>query len=1212
MGAKEEATTNPKSPPSSQESMMDDPEPTLSLPPFEEEYDGEPTLAPVMMPAPEAAAVPEPSPGAEPTSPLPEEPTAASSWVAAMEEHDGWPAPDPSLMEVLEHQAEHLAEKQAELPWPPTTDDDDEHPWLPRVQEPLPEAKLLQEPSPEPEQVNEDMPDPALIAEVERLLEPVRERIHESEPTSSPTLELPPEPEENWLMSDPELMAKVEQLFGPKVETQSEVEQRSEPEQEEETEPETESESFFEPEEALEAEPEASEPITEPEAAPEAEAEQETEQAAELKHEPEPMAGPPHVSALEKRWPLSALASLLRWRKSKPAPAPAPEVEASVEQDLEKEPESEEWSAFNPETVMELPVEPEQEKVEMEPEAEQEAEPEAEQEPEVEQEAEPEDKQPITSSHGLASEAEFDQEPDEEWEDFVATLKSKAEPPVESEHETEPENSEEDEEWEAFVASLKPEAQKISQSEPEEEPEDEEWEAFVASLKPKTGKLVEPEPETEPEAPSEGKAREEFVALLQPKGGKPMAPDHEIEAEPEPENEPETRQLFGPEHELEPESASEQERWVAFDPSQETEAEHHPWPIPIPEPSPEFEELETESETEPEPAAWSEPEPEFTVAPEVEEVEDDEVDDYEDDEGEPTFAPEPELQPDPPERLLGEALVARGKLDPMALERAQRLFQDTPNEKFANLLITLGLVAPLDVAEALAGLYKVPLVRADQFPELPILEDRISTRFLREAKVLPLHEHEDELTLAMVDPSDTYTIDAVKMATGKNIAPRVALPSEIETALERLYGAGRSAVGQIVGDIGIETDEFGLNADVQQLKDLASEAPVIRLVSLIITNALSMRASDIHIEPFEDRLIVRYRIDGVLHEIESPPKRLSAAVISRVKIIANLDIAERRLPQDGRIRLRTQGKDIDLRVSTVPTMHGESVVMRILDKGGVALDFHKLGFSEKTLDRFLTALMQPNGILLVTGPTGSGKTTTLYTALDRLNQPDVKILTVEDPVEYQMPGINQIQVKPQIDLTFANALRSIVRQDPDIIMIGEIRDLETAQIAVQSALTGHLVLSTIHTNDSASTVNRLLDMGMEDYLLTSTVIGIQAQRLVRTLCEHCKEPYTVLPEMVDELGLRRMVPEAQKDITMWHAKGCKECSNTGYMGRVCILEVLLMTDTVRSLVMKHAISGEIKEQAIADGMTTMYEDGLRKALAGVTTIEEVLRATRED
>ena len=309
---------------------------------------------------------------------------------------------------------------------------------------------------------------------------------------------------------------------------------------------------------------------------------------------------------------------------------------------------------------------------------------------------------------------------------------------------------------------------------------------------------------------------------------------------------------------------------------------------------------------------------------------------------------------------------------------------------------------------------------------------------------------------------------------------------------------------------------------MQQLKDLASEAPVIRLVSLLITNALDMRASDIHVEPFENKLNVRYRVDGVLHDVESPPKRLSAAVISRIKIMANLDIAERRLPQDGRIRLRVQGKEIDLRVSTVPTMHGESVVMRILDKGGVALDFHKLGFEDDTLKLFLDVLMEPHGILLVTGPTGSGKTTTLYTALDRLNQPDVKILTVEDPVEYQMVGINQIQVKPQIDLTFANALRSIVRQDPDVIMIGEIRDLETAQIAVQSALTGHLVLSTVHTNDASSTVNRLLDMGVEDYLLTSTVIGILAQRLVRKLCPNCKEAYTALPEVVEQLGLAQV------------------------------------------------------------------------------------------
>jgi general secretion pathway protein E len=394
------------------------------------------------------------------------------------------------------------------------------------------------------------------------------------------------------------------------------------------------------------------------------------------------------------------------------------------------------------------------------------------------------------------------------------------------------------------------------------------------------------------------------------------------------------------------------------------------------------------------------------------------------------------------------------------------------------------------------------------------------------------------------------------------------------------------------------------------LKDLASEAPVIRLVNLIISHALERRASDIHIEPFENQLIVRYRIDGVLHETESPPRRLSAAVISRIKIMANLDIAERRLPQDGRIKLRIQGKEIDLRVSTVPTMHGESVVMRILDKGGVALDFKSLGFDDDNLKAFIDVLMQPHGIILVTGPTGSGKTTTLYTALDQLNNPDVKILTVEDPVEYQMPGINQIQVKPQINLTFANALRSIVRQDPDVIMIGEIRDLETAQIAVQSALTGHMVLSTVHTNDAASTVNRLLDMGVEDYLLTSTVNGILAQRLVRTLCIHCRKPYHALPEVVEQMGLKRYTAEAQ--VTLYHPVGCEHCGSTGYRGRICILEMLPISDAIRSLIMRHATSGEIRAQGVKDGMQTMYENGLGKSVQGITTIEEVLRVTRED
>ena len=561
-----------------------------------------------------------------------------------------------------------------------------------------------------------------------------------------------------------------------------------------------------------------------------------------------------------------------------------------------------------------------------------------------------------------------------------------------------------------------------------------------------------------------------------------------------------------------------------------------------------------------------------------------------------------------PQKRLGEILIERGKLDQAGLERALRLQQES-GDKLGVLLVTLGVVAQRDVAEALAAQLGLPLVEATGYPELPILEERVSARFLREARALPLAEDESELALAMADPTDSYTVNAFEMVTGRRVKPRVAIPTELEAALERLYGAGKSALGQIVGDVE-QRDDIGFDADVQQLKDLASEAPVIRLVSLIITNALETRASDIHIEPFENRLIVRNRIDGVLHEVESPPRRLSAAVISRVKIMANLDIAERRLPQDGRIRLRVQGKEIDLRVSTVPTMHGESVVMRILDKGGVALDFKRLGFEDDTLKVFVDVLDEPHGILLVTGPTGSGKTTTLYTALDRLNKPDVKILTVEDPVEYQMPGINQIQVKPQIDLTFANALRSIVRQDPDVIMIGEIRDLETAQIAVQSALTGHLVLSTVHTNDAPSTVNRLLDMGVEDYLLTSTVIGILAQRLVRTLCPTCKEEYAALPELVDELGLRKFAGKGE--IRLFHAKGCKECAQTGYLGRISIMEMLPMTDPLRTLIMRHATSTELRAEAIKGGMVTMYEDGMRKSLAGITTFEEVLRVTRED
>ena len=560
-------------------------------------------------------------------------------------------------------------------------------------------------------------------------------------------------------------------------------------------------------------------------------------------------------------------------------------------------------------------------------------------------------------------------------------------------------------------------------------------------------------------------------------------------------------------------------------------------------------------------------------------------------------------------KRLGEILIERGKLDPANLERALKLQEGESREKIGVILHRLGMVSGGDLADALSEQLDLPLATAADYPELPLMEERLSSKFLRDSQAVLLREDDDEIAVAIADPTDSYVLAAMRMASGKRVRAYIAAPNEIDAVLERLYGGGRTSMGAIVDNISSREDEddFG---DIAHLKDLASEAPVIRLVNLLLAKALEQRASDIHIEPFENRLVIRYRIDGVLHEVESPPRRLSAAIISRVKIMASLDIAERRLPQDGRIKLRIQGKEIDLRVSTVPTMHGESVVMRILDKGGVPLNFESLGFEGSALAKFLNVLDLPHGILLVTGPTGSGKTTTLYTALDRLNKPDVKIVTVEDPVEYQMQGINQIQVKPQIELTFANALRSIVRQDPDIIMVGEIRDVETVSIAMQSALTGHMVISTVHTNDAPSTISRLLDMGAEDYLLTSTVNGILAQRLVRTLCPKCREPYKALPEVVDQMSLKRYVPSG--DVMLYKPVGCGECAGTGYWGRICIIEMMPMTDNLRSLIMRHSTAGDLRAAAIKEGMETMFENGVRKALAGITTLEEVLRVTRED
>jgi len=550
-------------------------------------------------------------------------------------------------------------------------------------------------------------------------------------------------------------------------------------------------------------------------------------------------------------------------------------------------------------------------------------------------------------------------------------------------------------------------------------------------------------------------------------------------------------------------------------------------------------------------------------------------------------------------------LVARGALKETDLARARRLHEEAPEGTLTALLARLGLVSERVLALAWSELLGAPLVAVAEVPDLPPAELEISARFLKQQHVVPVDGGERGLMLAVADPADPYPLDAVRLAAGRPVTLCIGLRSEIDDLIERYYGSGRSAMGAIVENIDGGASEVD---DVEHLRDLASEAPVIRLVNLILQRAVESRASDVHIEPFENRLKVRYRIDGVLHEVEAPPASSTAAVISRVKIMARLNIAERRLPQDGRIQLRVQGKELDLRVSTVPTSFGESVVMRILDRESVVFDFASLGFTEAFEQRFSEVLHRPNGILLVTGPTGSGKTTTLYTALSKINTPDVKIITVEDPVEYQIEGINQIQAKPQIGLDFAAALRSIVRQDPDVIMIGEMRDLETCRIAIQSALTGHLVLSTLHTNSAAGGITRLLDMGVEDYLLGSTVNGILAQRLVRRLDPETAEPYAPSPEVIAQFELEKYADG--RPIRLWKP-GSSAANPSGYRGRQAIMEFLVMSEPLRRLLMRKADAGEIEQQARAEGMRTMYEDGIVKALAGVTTLEEVLRVTQE-
>jgi general secretion pathway protein E len=561
-------------------------------------------------------------------------------------------------------------------------------------------------------------------------------------------------------------------------------------------------------------------------------------------------------------------------------------------------------------------------------------------------------------------------------------------------------------------------------------------------------------------------------------------------------------------------------------------------------------------------------------------------------------------------KLIGQVFLERELIDREELKTALNL-QAESGEKIGKLLVDLGYISEKDCLAVVSEHLDIPSLSADDYPEVPVLENVFTFRFMKQCKFVPVALEDDILTLAMTDPQDAATLDTIRQTTKYELKPLLGAESEIIDSLEKLYGSSSSTLGRIIE--GIDEDNIESLADeiedIEQLKDLASEAPVIRLVNLLISKAIEKRSSDIHIEPFEKDLKVRYRIDGILHDVESPPKKLKAALISRIKIMAKLNIAERRLPQDGRIKLKVLGKDIDLRVSTLPTLYGESVVLRILDKSNTNLyDLRRLGFPQDSLSTFEALIRRPNGILLVTGPTGSGKTTTLYSALSEINLPDKKIITIEDPIEYQIDGVNQIHVNPQIDLTFATGLRHIVRQDPDVIMVGEVRDLETAEIAIRAALTGHLVFSTLHTNDAPSAIARLIDMGAADYLIASSLLGILAQRLVRVICPSCKKEVYPVPEMLKEIGFPSSNGNQDR---FFEGSGCEQCSHTGFRGRIGIYELMNINDSVRKLMMGKADTGEIRKKAIENGMRSLREDGWLKVRQGVTSIAEVLRVTQE-
>jgi len=565
---------------------------------------------------------------------------------------------------------------------------------------------------------------------------------------------------------------------------------------------------------------------------------------------------------------------------------------------------------------------------------------------------------------------------------------------------------------------------------------------------------------------------------------------------------------------------------------------------------------------------------------------------------------------------LGELLIKAGLLTPQRLQETLD-YQKTNGGKLGLNLVKLGFVRDEDLTRILSQQYGVPAIHLPKVEVDDTVVKLIPSEVAQKYLIMPVQRSGSTLTIAMVDPTNVFAMDDIKFMTGYNVEPVVCSETSIKEAIDRYYGSIHALELKKVMDEMAHEEEQNLElldedeqVDLAKLEASTEEAPVVRLVNLILTDSIKRGASDIHIEPYEKDFRVRFRIDGVLYEIMQPPMKLRDAITSRLKIMAKLDISEKRLPQDGRIKIKMKlqgkNKEMDYRVSVLPTLFGEKIVLRLLDKENLMLDMTKLGFEQESLNRFEKAIFKPYGMVLVTGPTGSGKTNTLYSSISRINTPETNIMTAEDPVEFNLHGINQVQMKEQIGLNFAAALRSFLRQDPNIILVGEIRDFETAEIAVKAALTGHLVLSTLHTNDAPSTVSRLMNMGIEPYLVATSVHLIAAQRLVRRLCKECKEVLPMPPQALVDIGYS---PEDAKSVTVYKGRGCTTCNNTGYKGRVALYEVLEITDAIREMVLTGASALELKARAIEEGMITLRGSGLRKLKAAMTTVEEVVRET---